>query len=59
MRNSDSVLLIDCRMPNDKIRNENISGNPRQYIAFAENHPESLEVEGNNCYDLYLKYTIF
>merc|ERR1712226_1107632 len=46
MRNSDSVLLIDCQMPNDKIRNENISGNPRQYIAFAENHPESLEVEG-------------
>ena len=51
MRNSDSVLLIDCRMPNE-IKNKDISGNHRQYKAFLETHPESLEVDGNNCYDI-------
>ena len=50
MRNSDSVLLIDCQMPNDEIKNKDNSGNHRQYNAFSENHPESLEVDGNNCY---------
>ena len=48
MRNSDSVLLIDCRMPNDKMKSGQISGNQRQYKVFLERHPESLEVEGSN-----------
>ena len=48
MRNSDSVLLIDCRMPNDRTKNEQLLGNQRQYKVFLESHPESLEVEGSN-----------
>ena len=48
MRNSDSVLLIDCRMPNDRMKNEQFLGNQRQYKVFLESHPESLEVEGSS-----------
>ena len=50
MRNSDSVLLIDCQMPkhNDKI----VQGDPRKYKTFAETYPESLEIEGINYQQL-------
>ena len=48
MRNSDSVLLIDCRIPNDETKNGQFSGNQRQYKVFLESYPESLEIEGSN-----------
>ena len=44
MRNSDSVLLIDCQMTNSK--NTATDGDSRKYKTFADNYPESLEVEG-------------
>ena len=46
MRNSDSVLLIDCRLPNDETKNKNLTENHRKYKTFSDNYPESLEVEG-------------
>ena len=46
MRNSDSVLLIDCRLPNDESKNKNLTENHRKYKTFSDNYPESLEVEG-------------
>ena len=46
MRNSDSVFLIDCRLPNDESKNKNLTENHRKYKTFSDNYPESLEVEG-------------
>ena len=46
MRNSDSVLLIDCRLPNDETKNKNPTDNHRKYKTFSDNYPESLEEEG-------------
>ena len=46
MRNSDSVLLIDCQAPKSNQKDEIIQGDPRKYKTFAQTHPESLEVEG-------------
>ena len=46
MRNSDSVILIDCRLPENINNHEILQKDPRHYHTFADNYPESLEVEG-------------
>ena len=48
MRNSDSVLLIDCQVPKHNVNNEVVQGDPRKYKTFSETYPESLELEGIN-----------
>ena len=46
MRNSESVLLIDCRLPENINKQEILQKDPRHYKTFADNYPESLEEEG-------------
>ena len=47
LRNTDSVLLIDCQMPKSQnsAKTEQ-GGSPQKYKTFADEHPEYLEVEG-------------
>ena len=64
MRNSDSVLLIDCRLPENINKNETLQKDPRHYQTFADNYPESLEIEGTyyvylNLNPIILKIQIF
>ena len=48
MRNSDSVLLVDCQLPNksNEDKENDAAGDPQKYMTFANRHPESLECEG-------------
>ena len=46
LRNSDSVLLIDCQMPKSQNSGKTQQGSPKKYKTFADEHPECLEVEG-------------
>ena len=46
LRNSDSVLLIDCQMPKSHNLDETPQGSLQKYKTFADEHPEYLEVEG-------------
>ena len=52
LRNTDSVLLIDCQMPKSQnSAKTQQGGSPKKYKTFADEHPECLEVEGinSNC----------
>ena len=46
LRNTDSVLLIDCQMPKSQNSAKTQQGSPKKYKTFADEHPECLEVEG-------------
>ena len=46
LRNTDSVLLIDCQMPKSQNSAKPQQGSPKKYKTFADEHPECLEVEG-------------
>ena len=49
LRNTDSVLLIDCQMPKSQnSAKTQQGGSPKKYKTFAAEHPECLEVEGIN-----------
>ena len=48
LRNSDSVLLIDCQMPKSQSSAKTqLKGSPKKYKTFADEHPEYLEIKGN------------